>query len=288
MYWQYSLGMLVAMNTLSIVLTKFASDKLLKKSVGIFYQFLFCLGMAIGYAFLMKELDVSLSMILVVIVGFINAFANYLFLRAIEISLSKTVLFLPLIEMISISLAVIFLGEAIIWTPQIFLGIAFCFLAIFLFHIPKNRNKAQTVNGKKWLIFVLTMIAIYGVDSFFVKAFSFNIARGTFLVGWYSGSLLGSLPLLFLEKQRQLLIAKKMILFLSLLGITVFGTLSLSYLTFQLGGPLSMVQPLRRFFTVIMPVFFGWLVFKERDGLSKQEGFGFFAGIVGVLLVLLG
>jgi drug/metabolite transporter (DMT)-like permease len=287
MYWQYSLGMLIVINTLSIILTKFASDKLLKKSVGIFYQFLFCLGMATGYAFLMKELDVNLSMLLVVIVGFINAFANYLFLRALEISLSKTALFFPLIEMISISLAVIFLGETIIWTPQIFIGIVLCFLAIFLFQIPKNSKKAKAINSKKWLIFVLTMIAIYGVDSFFVKAFSSNIARGTFLVGWYSGSLLGSLPLLFLEKQRQLLIAKKMILFLLFLSITVFGTLFLSYLTFQLGGPLSIVQPLRRFFTVIMPIFFGWLVFKERERLSKQEEFGFFAGITGVFLVLL-
>ena len=288
MIWQYSLGALIAINITSIALSKVASDKAEKKSIQLFYQFLFCLLAAIFYAFLTKELNPGLVIIPLLISGSFNALANYSFLSAVELSLSKTSLFLPFVDIVSLLLAIIFLGENLLFTFQIAAGIILCFLAMFLFQIPSKReNNIKKTSKRKWFIFTLIMILIYGASVFLIRIFSATITRGDFLIGFYLGSFFGSLPIMLWEKQNPVKIPRKMILLFIVISFAVFSSLSFLYLTFQLGGPASIVLPVRRLIATIATVLIGWLIFKERNGISKKEIIGFAVGITGVLVILL-
>ncbi len=289
MSWQVALGVLVVINTASIVLTKVAADKLPKRSLGIFYQYLICTVIAITYAVLTGKADISSTLILVGAVGFINAFGNYFQWQASGLSLSKTVLFFPLMEVMTIVLAIIFIEESIFWNPQLILGAGLCFLAMWFFRLPKGKGKNTTseILSRKWLFFTLAMVVIFGVAGFLVKFFSFQIASETFLMGWYIGALLGSLPMLGLEKQNPIHTSKRTILVVLPVSLTILGALFALYWTYQLGGPVSFVLPVRGLAITIIPVLSGWFIFKERKRISRREWLGFLAGIAGAVLVLL-
>lgn len=287
MSWQFALGLLLVVNTCNIVLTKVAADRLPKRSIGIFYQYLFCAIIAILYVFLTGEFEISPAIFWIGAVGLINAFGNYCQWQASSLSLSRTVLFFPLMEVVAIVLAVIFLGEVILWNPQLILGAGLCFLAMYLFRLPKSRNQEEENPGRKWLFFTLGIVLIFGIAGFLVKYFSFTISRGTFLMSWYVGAFLGSFPLLRLEKQNPIRISREKILMVLPVSIAILGALFALYWTYQLGGPVSLVLPIRGMFITIIPALVGLYLFKEKKGLSKREWLGFLAGIAGAILILL-
>lgn len=287
MSWQFALVLLIAINTVSIVLTKVAADNLPKRSVGIFYQYLFCAALAIAYAALIGKAEVNSTLILVGTVGLINAFGNYLQWQASGLSLSKTVLFFPLMEVVTIALAITFLGEYALFSSKLILGAILCFAAMWLFRLSNGENKTKETLSRKWLFSTLLMVIIFGVAGFLVKLFSFRIPTETFLMGWYVGALIGAIPILALEKQSPFPVSKKTILIVLPVSIAIIGALLALYWTYQLGGPVAMVLPIRGLAIAVIPALLGLSFFKERKGLSRREWFGFFIGIVGIILILL-
>jgi hypothetical protein len=158
--WQIGLAVLVLINTANVILTKVAADKLPKeRAKGIFWQYLFCAIMAIGYVLISGKMAWTPALILVGGVGLVNAFGNYFQWQASGLSLSKTTLFFPLMEIITIALALIFLGEKTFWNAKLIIGAGFCFLAIGLLRLPKNNRKEEI--GRKWFLFVLGMLLIF-------------------------------------------------------------------------------------------------------------------------------
>ena len=136
---------------------------------------------------------------MVIAIGFLNSFGAYCQWRAFKLSLSKTTLFLPLANVLTIFLAVIFLDETAEWNFKWALGIVLCFFAIFLF---LDRAKMQKENyTKEWLFYLLGTLIIFGTAVFLMKVFSSDTPRTQFLIYWYIGAFLGSLPILFLERQ---------------------------------------------------------------------------------------
>ncbi|MCK5044568.1 hypothetical protein KAR26_02475 [Candidatus Parcubacteria bacterium] len=289
MYWEIALGLLIVIQTISIVLTKINANNLPEKAVGVFYQYLFCFGLAILFFLAKNETKINSVVLLTAIgaIGFVNAFGTYSQWKAFDINMSKTVLFFPLMDIVSIGLAIFFLGEINLWNAQMTLGIILCFLAIWLFRSSKNISRRKEILNRKWLFFTLSAIVIFGIAAFLVKVSSFTVPSEIFLLGWYGGALLASVPLLALEKQRSIKVPKRLLFSLFLLAATTVGALFALYLTFQLKGPISLVLPLRGVFITIIPVVIGWTIFKERKELSKKEILAFLCGIIGVLLILL-
>ncbi|MDO8435948.1 MAG: hypothetical protein Q7S82_00985 [bacterium] len=288
MSWQMALAILLLVNTGSVVLTKVAADIIPKKSIGIFYQYLFCVAIAVIYGFLTKEVKVTFVMLLIGAVGFVNAFGNYFQWRASALSLSRTTLFFPMMEVVTIVLAVSFLGEDVLWNPQLIIGAALCFLAMWLFRMSKREsgNHAETPAGK-WIVFILGMILIFGTTGFLLKWFALDVPRGTFLLAWYVGAFLAALPILLLEKSNPLKATRQNILTVLPVSFAIWGSLLLLYLTYQLEGPVSLVLPVRGLAITLIPVLIGWWLFRERKGLSGREWIGFLAGVAGAVLVLL-
>lgn len=292
MSWQFGLIILLIINTGSVVLTKMAADKLPKeRSKGIFFQYLFCAIIATFYALpllIAGGIDLSLLVLGAGTVGFINAFGNYCQWQASARSLSKTTLFFPLMEAITIVLAVIFLNEVKLWNYQLLAGAGLCFLAMWLFRLPKKgKDEVKKTTSRQWFFFILAMVLIFGAAGFLVKFFSATLARETFLMSWYWGAFLGSLPILKLEKQNPLKVSRQTILIVLPVSLAILGALFALYWTYQLGGPVSLVLPIRGLAITIIPIIIGWHIFKERKGLTKREWLAFAVGLVGAVLVLL-
>ena len=116
MIWQFALGVLLVVNVCSLTLSKVATDMLPKnKSIGIFWQYLFCAMIAAVYALVSGITALGLPILLVAAVGFFNAFGNYCQWQAFGLSFSRSSLFFPLMEVWTISLALLFLGETPLW-----------------------------------------------------------------------------------------------------------------------------------------------------------------------------
>ncbi len=289
MSWQLALVGLIVVNTASVVLTKVAADKLPKRSVGIFYQYLICAILTFGFATLTGKIDFNSSLLLVASVGFINAFGNYFQWQASSISLSRTTIFFPLMEVMTIFLAMIFLQEIVLWNFQLIIGAGLCFMAMWLFKLPQKNsdtNKEGILSGK-WLFFTLAMILIFGVAGFLLKVFALTIPRETFLMAWYFGAFTASFPILALEKQNPIKSSARIILIVAPVAFATILALLMLYWTYQLNGPVSLVLPIRGMAIALIPVFLGWWLFHERKGLSHREWIGFFVGICGAILVLL-
>lgn len=287
MSWEFALGLLIIINIASEILTKIASDKLPKKALGIFYQYLFCSALTIFYFFFARN-NFDFSIVLVAALGFVNAFGNYCQWQAFNISLSKSVIFFPFMEAWAIFLAVSFLGESSLWNLRIILGVGLCFLAMWLFRFAAKRNSEEkNIRNRRWILFVLGMIFIFGTAAFLLKLFSSSVPRGNFLMGWYLGAFLASYLMLKAGRQKIARLPRKIILTVFLLSLTTIGALFALYWTYQLGGTVSLVQPLRGFSITLIPAIIGWFSFKERRGLSRTEWLAFLSGIAGAILILL-
>ena len=294
MAWQVMFGILLIVNLCSLTLSKVATDMLpKKKSVGIFWQYLFCAVIAFIYALISGKTVLNSSLFLVAVVGFFNAFGNYCQWQAFGLSFSRSSLFFPLMEIWTIALALMFLGESPLWNLQLVLGAILCFAAMWLFRISREKKdeekEVKHIPGRKWFIFTIGMIAVFGTAAFLLKVFSVTIPRETFLSNFYLGAFLGSLPILRLERQNPFntRLSNKTLLIVLTVAILIMGATLALYWTYQLGGPISLIQPVRGMFISLVPILLGWFIFKERKSLTKTEWLAFFFGIIGAILVLL-
>ena len=246
-------------------------------------QFFICAMAMIFYGAIWGDIAFKLSLFPILGIGFINAFGAYFQWRAYRYSLSKTSLFLPLSGIIAVSLAAIFLGESNIYNPYIILGSLILFCSAFILNVRSSKEEEST--NTKWLLFVLGMVLISGVAVFMLKFFSFTVPKGTFLLYWYSGAFLGSLPILLLEGGDTRKLFQKEVWRVPLASLGIMGALATTYWMFQL-SPAGIVVPVYSFSTTLLAILAGWFVFKERKGLSKLQVFGFASGIIGILLIM--
>lgn len=287
MSWQFALGILVVIQTASIILTKLTTDRIAEKSVGVFHQYLFCAIITIVYALISEKLYINSIVLGVGAIGLLNGIGSYFQWKTSGLSLSKTALFFPLMEVMTIILAVMFLGEGMFWNTQLIFGSIICFLVMIYFGLPKKReNEKEKKESSKWFVYATAMIVIFGMVGFFLKFFSDKVPRETFIMGFYVGAFLGSIILLFVEKKNPIHISKKTLLLILPVSITITAAVLVIYLTYQLGGPISLVIPIRGLAITVLPIVAGWILFKEIKKFNKRDLLAFAAGLIGVLLVL--
>ncbi len=289
MTWQFGLLVLIIINTGSIILSKVTSDRLPEKSKGMFWLYLSAACIAsLWFVFSGREIGVTgLVFLTIIAIGFINGFANYCHWKALGENMGKTVLFYPLMDVWTIGLTVIFLGEFELWNYQLAVGAILCFTAIWLFQFSSSKEMEKGKTNKVWLFSVIGLVIMTGLTTFLAKAYSSTISRETFLMGFYLGSFVSTLVLLRLERVNPVQkISKKTILLCLVVAGAIFGATGTLYWTFQMEGPVSLVLPVRGLAITLIPLLVGWLVFKER-GLSRLGKLGFVMGIAGAVLILL-
>lgn len=294
MSWQVALLLLVVINSGTQILVKTASDKLpTKKSKGVFYQYLFCAALASGYFFVSGP-KIEPNVFWVGLLGFGQAFGAYLQWRTFGFSLSKTILFLPLMDVVTITLAVLLLAEIALWNFQLIVGVILCFLGLWMFKFAEKLKQDRETNvaimpaGKNWFLFTISMILIFGTAGFLVKFFSSSVPRESFVAGWYLGAFLATPFMLALEKAHPFKeISKRTVLYCFAVGAAILGNLFILYWAYQLGGPVSMMLPIKGVVGTVIPVLAGLFLFKERNKLSRLEWLAFVPATIGAILIVL-
>lgn len=281
MNWQMVILLNILIYTIAVALIKLAANKL-PRTQGLCWQYLFCAIYVWGYRLLINQnITFSSADLIVLAIGFFNCFGAYLQWRAIKIHLSKTTLYDPLSEVITISLATIFLSEFKAWNFSLVLGMALSFSSFYLFYLKRVSE------FKEWTVCTIGMFVITGIVTFLMKVFAsvVKMPNNEFLSFWYSGALLATFPLLCLEKQKLFSYPGKIIFITPLLALTIIGNLLTLYWVFEL-TEVSRTMPIRLVGELIVPVSVGLFLFKERKGLSRVEILAFLIAIAGALSII--
>lgn len=269
------------------ILIKVIVRKLPWRAQALSLQFLLCAILIYLYSLAVGNFHLTRDALLVVPIGFLVSFGAYCQWRAIDLSMSRTALFFPLGSVLTIVLAGIFLQELAKWNPMLTGGMALSFFAIFLFlksSKTKKKNNQKEKSFKQWLFFASVMIIILGTAVFMRKVLDY-IPLLQWLTYWYTGAFLGSLPLLYLEKQNPFKFPGKLIFLVPLVSLAILGHLATQFWAIDL-TLISRVESFRVVGIIFLPVLIGWFIFKERKGLSKREGLAFLIGTAGALLII--
>lgn len=287
MTWQVALIFLIITGSAGEILTKLVTNRLPDRQTarGVFWQYLICALLVAAFAIKSGDVVVNGAFAAVCAIGVVNAFGNYFMWRAMAASLAKTALFLPMIGVVPIILAVVILNEIALWNVTLTIGIAACFIAAWLFST-RSRDK-DDARDSKWLVWVVGMILAQGVASFSVKWFSTEITLSSFLLAWYSFSFVGSIILLFIERATPFKLGPLNLAAIFGVSLSIVVALALLNRTYEMGGPVSIIQSVYGLTTTMLAILAGLLFFKEAKTLTRRDGVGFVLGLLGVVLVLL-
>jgi len=285
MNWQLVLLLNLTILVIARFTIKLVADKL-PNAKAIFLQYLFCACFVVLYwLFFDKSRIYAEDFLIVGMVGIVNAWGTYCQWRAIKINLSKTSLFNPLSDVLTVILAVLILNEIASWNLLFGSGIVLCFVAVWLFSSQKTESNN---NAKNWLLFTAGMVLIFGITTFLMKVFSSTaeIPSTQFLMFWYIGAFAGSIPVFYFEKNNKVNQSeRKWILLIPFVSLVILGSLATSYWMFRLTEA-SRVVPFQSMGGAFLPILIGWFIFKERKGLSKKEIVAFLVGLIGAIFII--
>ncbi len=227
--------------------------------------------------------------------GAANALGAYCQWQAYKLSLSKSAFADPLVLAVSITLAVIFLGEGSVWNPRFALGIALCFGALYCFiarPILPRKDASEKTNSKKWIAFAAGFILVGGLANFLVKAFAIkNIALAYFLPGWYWSSFIPTAMMALITRKNPLRLSGRNIKLAGLLSFFVLADMALSF-SIQSKAPLSVFSPVSAALISGSLVLIGLFRFKENKGIKDAKKdfrglvLGLVLGISGTILIV--
>src|SRR3989344_1146281 len=227
-------------------------------------------------------------------IGMFNATATMFYWKAIDISLSKTSLFLFLDDIIAITLSLIFLGEYAILNTTMLAGLAMGLLSIILFTIYYKIPRANSASPRLPAIFffyVFIHSVMHGLLLFSLKYLAADgVSKPNFLFGWYGGALMmAGLALVFSRKNKkenkaERAFTKKNVKLMVPIGLAIVSSLGLAYLSFQLAPPV-VIQPIFFVSPMILPTLVGFFYFKEVKTIDTKEKLIFALGAAGALVI---
>lgn len=263
-------------------------------------QFGFCALFVVGLATLTNHIALDATALIILAIGFFNGFAAYFHWKAIDISLSKTHLFMFWDDVIAMGLTYWLLGEgkflnAGIWTG-IGLSVAAVVSLIFYSYWKETHEKKKTEQKKDTIalfLYVMAFSVIWGCAMFSMKYFTVEgVAIEKFLVSWYVGAFLAALIVLAIYPEKKVAgdveqgsltlagVGKA-----ALLAAFILSALGLTYWSLSL-APLIVVQPFFLIGEMILPALIGLYIFKERKDMDVFEKTFFALGIIGGFLVV--
>lgn len=280
-------------NVLAPILIKMASAKLGRvERFALQYFFasvlLLVILFAVGFA-------PSQTLLLAVGIGFANGFGAYCQWRAIDLSLSKTMLFSWGSGLIAVLLGYVLLDEHVSINPMMASGLALSFISAVLLAIREHRvhEKSEMKNGGASVYFwIAGYTIIWGVVGFLTRVFAVNgVGTAIFLGGWYFGSFLAGLVLLAGMLKRK----ERMFTFLTFrdcvlsaaLALVIVANLGLEYGVYHY-TPLTVAQPLFLVLGAVIPALIGLFYFKEAKRLDQWEWSFYGLGAFGAGLIIIG
>jgi uncharacterized membrane protein len=223
-----------------------------------------------------------------------GAYCNWL---TTKLNLSATSLFLFFDDFLAIVLGFVFLGETRFLTPSISLGLVVCIAGIILFSYNNYRKKKREETGKtrlplRFFLYVTIFSTAWGVASFSKRYFALEgLEIGTYVASWYSGTFIAAsivclknlgLPNLFLELRTTT--SKKELGLMTFSSVIIMLNVVLSYWALGL-APLAVVQPIFYISALVLPLFIGLFIFKERKESDRVDYLSYGLGVVGAVII---
>ncbi|MDP2676852.1 MAG: hypothetical protein Q8O83_04170 [bacterium] len=274
-----------------------------RKRFALHYFFAFML--ALGAATITQSSIVSLTTMIIFLVGIFNGYGAFCQWRADQFALSTGALFAFTDDFIAMTLGYMILHEAKFLNPGLGAGLALCISAAILFAV---YNYYQKKNKKEHLPFaffrnVLSYTIIWGFATFLMRYFALEkISIGTFVFGWYGGAFFTAIVIFSLyafgiirdkeEGQKRnanehpVLSRKKTIGMTFLAGALIFLNIVCTYWAFSL-APLTVIKPLFFVSLMVMPALVGLIYFKEYDRFKGFQKMFFLQAVAGGVLIAL-
>lgn len=290
----------------TIIFKKLANEYFKKKGIAnaLFFQYFVAVIAAIAYKMTLGEGLVPLNVFLMVAsVGAINALGAYYQWYSYAFSLSRTILLAPLMNIITISLAVLFLNEAAVWNYYLAFGVILAILGPILYQA-ENKDK---IRQRLWMFSTAALIIIFSITQFAMRAFAsfvqmplktgkvpFGIPVSDFLLSFYIGAFLSSVLILGLKKGNNVETTKRSMILLFLLGLGIISTTGTLYWALSIAEA-SKITPVQSAGLILGSILIGWLGFGEVKELTKIKAnkkmtarriIALIASIIGVALIL--
>jgi hypothetical protein len=223
------------------------------------------------------------------LVAAVNGVGAWFFLRAIKVSLSQSLLVMPITNVVAVSLTAAFLGEWQLLDPRTALGIltligsSATIFAVILF---SGGGRQKNAGNRKWLYATLGYVLVFGVVSFLAKYFANEqIAISHFLFSWYVGTLIGSFLPRVIEKNWVFIPRSGQFWKYFFLALTMVGSNAAAYWAL-LSYPGAVVFPVFTFFYAAGSALLGLFVFKERKSFKTRDWVGMAVGAVGAIILI--
>lgn len=246
----------------------------------------------------------------VVGVAALNALATWIFAHAVRLHMTKSVLIIPMTEIISVFFMAIFLGEWVFLNPKelsgatLLLGSFLGILALFFFGVNSESRENNYQPNRKWLFLIILPVLIWGFVNFTLKFFSEKkVPMNIFLISWYGGALLGMFVVAlvaafvkktFFKKEAKMetenssikrLSAKLVFPSLVVLGLLTIGSLGLFYYALSF-GPGILVLSAEELLKLLGGVLVGLFVFQEKKTMRRRDWYGLGVASVGIVFLI--
>jgi len=266
----------------TIVFKTLANEYFKKKGIAnaLLVQYSVAAVAAISYKTIFDQGIIPLNILLMVAsVGAVNAWGAYYQWHSNAFSLSRTALASPLQNIITISLAVIFLNEVKIWNYYLLLGVILAIIGPILY----PTEKKDAVRQRLWMFYISAVIIIFGISQFAMKAFAsfaqmpmetgkvpLGIPLSDFLFSFYIGAFLSSVLIFRLKKGDDVKMEKRSLVLISLLGLSIISTSATLYWALSLAEA-SKITPIQSSGLAIGSVLIGLLGFGEAKKMINTE-----------------
>lgn len=250
-------------------------------------QYFFAALLALITIIIVGRFELTWSVILVAVIGAINAFGCYCHWRAYDISMTRTAMLSNLDDLFAIGLGYIFLGEMGVLTPILSTGIAISLISAIMFVIIK---RSKDVSPGRLMGWVLGYSILWGVAMFSMRFFSVQgLSMPTFVVAWYIGAWIGALFTRFIIMGRDeagppLTYTQRTKVFL--LAIVIWTSLMFAYWMREL-VPITIIQPIQLVAEMSIPAIIAMIFFGEMRDMSRKEIVVIVCGLIGVALIMI-
>lgn len=293
MYWQIPVlcHVILAYMIAPVLIKKIATAP--SRTRSLMWQYIFSSFFALIVGLITDAQLFDQRLIIVVLLGFCNAFACYCHWRAVDISLSRTSLFSQADDLICLFLGYIVLHETRILNPILALGLFLSCGSVCLFTIVHARSTAvqNLTDHKRWRLGVWVGLysVIWGVAIFSLRYFSLqNMRMSSYITAWYSGCLFGTFFVRWLAGKKE---AGEPLKFSQIIGIIPLSlTICLALMSMYWSktlAPITVAQPIFQVSEMIFPTLIGLWIFKEKKHLENLSLIAMILGLAGGMLLVL-